>query len=186
LWKASNCLYNFSSSLKLRYKNVWLPRPLKESLTKTSISLELAAHSLFEIVKFGLFEEEGNFTYIVLKLQSDYNLAYNGMIFLLCLFSLFVVYSVFSISVSKRTSEYGILQTLGISEAADWWHLTFGTLDVIFHWISVRMSFRKWCFKPYVSEILYFSSFYKRSISTHHSFQRIFPHGTNHEKGNEC
>ena len=45
--KASNCLYNFSSSLKLRYKNVWLPRPLKESLTKTSISLELAAHSLF-------------------------------------------------------------------------------------------------------------------------------------------
>ena len=68
-------------------------------------------------MKFGLFEEEGNFTYIVLKLQSDYNLAYNGMIFLLCLFSLFVVYSVFSISVSKRTSEYGILQTLGISEA---------------------------------------------------------------------
>lgn len=76
-----------------------------------------APSSISEIVKFGLFEEEGNFTYIVLKLQSDYNLAYNGMIFLLCLFSLFVVYSVFSISVSKRTSEYGILQTLGISEA---------------------------------------------------------------------
>lgn len=71
-----------------------------------------APSSISEIVKFGLFEEEGNFTYIVLKLQSDYNLAYNGMIFLLCLFSLFVVYSVFSISVSKRTSEYGILQTL--------------------------------------------------------------------------
>lgn len=76
-----------------------------------------APSSISEIVKFGLFEEEGNFTYIVLKLQSDYNLAYNGMIFLLCLFSLFIVYSVFSISVSKRTSEYGILQTLGISEA---------------------------------------------------------------------
>lgn len=76
-----------------------------------------APSSISEIVKFGLFEEEGNFTYIVLKLQSDYNLAYNGMIFLLCLFSLFVVYSVFSISVSKRTSEYGMLQTLGISEA---------------------------------------------------------------------
>lgn len=75
-----------------------------------------APSSISEIVKFGLFEEEGNFTYIVLKLQSDYNLAYNGMIFLLCLFSLFVVYSVFSISVSKRTSEYGVLQTLGISE----------------------------------------------------------------------
>ena len=76
-----------------------------------------APSSIYEIVKFGLTNEEGNFTYIVLKLQSDYNLAYNGMIFLLCLFSLFVVYSVFSISVSKRTSEYGMLQTLGISEA---------------------------------------------------------------------
>ena len=76
-----------------------------------------APSSIYEIVKFGLTNEEGNFTYIVLKLQSDYNLAYNGMIFLLCLFSLFVIYSVFSISVSKRTSEYGILQTLGISEA---------------------------------------------------------------------
>ena len=76
-----------------------------------------APSSIYEIVKFGLTNEERNFTYIVLKLQSDYNLAYNGMIFLLCLFSLFVVYSVFSISVSKRTSEYGMLQTLGISEA---------------------------------------------------------------------
>lgn len=76
-----------------------------------------APSSIDEIVKFGLTNEEGNFTYIVLKLQSDYNLAYNGMIFLLCLFSLFVVYSVFSISVSKRTSEYGMMQTLGISEA---------------------------------------------------------------------
>ena len=76
-----------------------------------------APGSIYEIVKFGLTNEEGNFTYIVLKLQSDYNLAYNGMIFLLCLFSIFVVYSVFSISVSRRTSEYGMLQTLGISEA---------------------------------------------------------------------
>ena len=73
--------------------------------------------SIYEIVKFGLTNKEGNFTYIILKLQSDYNLAYNGMIFLLCLFSLFVIYSVFSISVSKRTSEYGMLQTLGISDA---------------------------------------------------------------------
>lgn len=74
-----------------------------------------APGSLYDIVKFGLTNEEGNFTYIVLKLQRDYNLVYNGMIFLLCLFSLFVVYSVFSISVSKRTSEYGILETLGVS-----------------------------------------------------------------------
>lgn len=70
-----------------------------------------------DIVKFALTNEDGNFTYIILKLQSDYNLAYNGMILLLCLFSLFVVYSVFNISVAKRTSEYGILQTLGIRES---------------------------------------------------------------------
>ena len=71
--------------------------------------------SIYDIVKFGLTEEEGNFTYIVLKLQSDYNLVYNGMMILLCLFSIFVVYSVFNISVAKRTSEYGILQILGVS-----------------------------------------------------------------------
>lgn len=72
---------------------------------------------IVDIIKVGLTEGEGNFTYIVLKLQSDYNLAYNGMLLLLCLFSLFIVYSVFNISVSKRTSEYAMLQTLGISES---------------------------------------------------------------------
>lgn len=72
---------------------------------------------IWDIVRFGLTNEEGNFTYIVLKLRSEYNLAYYGMIFLLCLFSLFVIYSVFRISVSKRTSEYAVLQTLGIGDA---------------------------------------------------------------------
>lgn len=75
-----------------------------------------APDSIYDIVKFGLTNEEGNFTYIVLKLQSDYNLAYNGMKILLCLFSIFVVYSVFNISVARRASEYGILQTLGVGE----------------------------------------------------------------------
>lgn len=74
-----------------------------------------APDGIYDIVKFGLTSEEGNLTYIVLKLQSDYNLAYYGMILFLCLFSLFVVYSVFNISVEKRTSEYGILETLGVS-----------------------------------------------------------------------
>ena len=72
--------------------------------------------NVYDTVKFGLTSEEGNFTYIVLQLQSNYNLAYYGMILLLCLFSLFIVYSVFNISVSKRTSEYAMLQTLGVSE----------------------------------------------------------------------
>lgn len=61
-------------------------------------------------------DESGNFTYIILKLQSEYNLAFNGMILLLCVFSLFIINSIFHISVSKRTAEYGMMQTLGISE----------------------------------------------------------------------
>lgn len=95
--------------------------------------------SIADIIKFGL-TEDGNFTYIILKLQSDYNLAYNGMIVLLCLFSLFVIYSVFSISVSKRTSEYGILQTLGISEAQ-----IGGTL-VLELWILFFVGYPLGCF----------------------------------------
>ena len=69
-----------------------------------------------DIVKFALTDESGNFTYIILKLQSEYNLAFNGMILLLCVFSLFIINSIFHISVSKRTAEYGMMQTLGISE----------------------------------------------------------------------
>lgn len=72
--------------------------------------------SIVDIVKFALTDENGNFTYIILKLQSEYNLAFNGMLLLLCIFSLFVIYSIFNISVSKRMAEYGMMQTLGISE----------------------------------------------------------------------
>lgn len=72
--------------------------------------------SIIDIVKFALTDERGNFTYIVLKLQSEYNLAFNGMILLLCVFSLFIINSIFHISVSKRMAEYGMMQTLGISE----------------------------------------------------------------------
>lgn len=72
--------------------------------------------SIYEIVKFGLTNEQGNFTYIVLKLQSEYNLAFHGMLALLCIFSLFIIYSVFNISVSKRIAQYGIMQAMGIEE----------------------------------------------------------------------
>lgn len=74
--------------------------------------------SIMDIIKFALTDEKGNFTYVILKLQSEYNLAFNGMILLLLLFGLFVIYSVFNISVSRRKAEYAVLQTLGISEGA--------------------------------------------------------------------
>lgn len=71
--------------------------------------------SIYDILKFALTDEKGNFTYIVLKLQREYDLAFRGMILLLCAFSLFMIYSIFHISVSRRTAEYGMMQTLGIS-----------------------------------------------------------------------
>ena len=76
------------------------------------------ADSIPDIVRFGLTNEQGNFTYIVLKLESEYNLSYYGMILLLCLFSLFVVYSVFNISASKRTAEYFRRLVLSFSVSA--------------------------------------------------------------------
>lgn len=74
--------------------------------------------SIYHIIKFALTDERGNFTYLILKLQSEYNLAFYAMAAVLILFSLFVIYSVFNISVSKRKAEYAVLQTLGISEGA--------------------------------------------------------------------
>lgn len=91
-----------------------------------------APESIYDIVKFGLTNEEGNFTYIILKLQSDYNLAYHGMILLLCLFSIFVVYSVFHISAAKRASEYGMLQTLGVSGRQLGWTLVLELWTLFF------------------------------------------------------
>ena len=70
---------------------------------------------IYDIIKFGLTNEEGNFTYIILKLQSEYNLAFYGMLLPLCIFSIFIIHSIFSISVSKRSSAYGIMETLCIS-----------------------------------------------------------------------
>ncbi len=72
--------------------------------------------SILDIVKFALTDEQGNFTYIILKLQSDYHLAFYGMLTLLCAAGLFMVYSIFQISVSRRTAEYALMQVLGISE----------------------------------------------------------------------
>lgn len=71
--------------------------------------------SIYEILTFGLTNKQGNFTYIILKLQSEYNLSFYGMLLFLCFFSLFVIYSIFQISVSKRMSQYGVMQAVGIS-----------------------------------------------------------------------
>ena len=71
---------------------------------------------ILDIIHFGLHNKEGNFTYIILKLQSEYHLGFYMMLVFLCIFSILVIYSVFHISVSKRMSQYAILQTLGATE----------------------------------------------------------------------
>lgn len=78
-----------------------------------------APSSIYEIMKFGLTNEEGNFTYIVMKLQSKTTIwLINGMIFLLLSVQpVCSIYVYLTFPYLKRASEYGILQTLGISEA---------------------------------------------------------------------
>ncbi|MBO6164799.1 MAG: FtsX-like permease family protein [Eubacterium sp.] len=69
-----------------------------------------------DIIRFGLTNEYGNLTYIILTLQNEYNLSFYSMIILLSLFGTMVIYSVFNISISRRRAEYAVMQTLGISE----------------------------------------------------------------------
>lgn len=96
--------------------------------------------SIYDIVKFALTDEDGNFTYIILKLKDEYDLAFNGMIGLLLLFALFVIYSVFNISVSGRKAEYALLETLGISEG------TIGGTLVLELWILFFAGYPLGCF----------------------------------------
>lgn len=96
--------------------------------------------SIYDIIKFGLTNKDGNFTYIILKLQQEYQLSFYGMIFFLCFLSLFVIYSVFNISVSKRISEYGIMQTLGISETQ------IGITLVLELWLLFLIGYPLGCF----------------------------------------
>lgn len=71
---------------------------------------------ILETVKFAFTDPEGNFTYLILKLDSDYNLSFYALIVLLGLFGAFVIYSIFNISMTRRTAQYALLNTLGIGE----------------------------------------------------------------------
>lgn len=75
-----------------------------------------APESIFSIINFALTDKHGNFTYIILKLQEAYNLSFYAMLSLLFVFSVLVIYSIFNVSAAKRTSQYGILETLGVEE----------------------------------------------------------------------
>lgn len=113
---------------------------VKENQEVTAYLYGEKPDSIYDIIKFALTNKNGNFTYIILKLQQEYQLSFYGMIFFLCFFSLFVIYSVFNISVSKRISEYGIMQTLGISETQ------IGITLVLELWLLFLIGYPMGCF----------------------------------------
>lgn len=70
--------------------------------------------SFIDHLKFAFTNPEGNFTYLMLVLRDEFGLTVNGVILGLGLFSIFIIYSVFSVNISKRITQYGILKVLGI------------------------------------------------------------------------
>ncbi len=67
------------------------------------------------IIKTGLSLPEGKFTYILSSILRD-NPGTNGNVIsvVLILFSLFIIYSIYRISLQKRITQYGVLNVLGI------------------------------------------------------------------------
>ena len=72
--------------------------------------------SSIDHLKFAFTNPEGNFTYLMLVLRDEFGLTVNGVILGLGLFSIFIIYSVFSVNISKRITQYGILKVLGIGK----------------------------------------------------------------------
>lgn len=72
--------------------------------------------SFIDHLKFAFTNPEGNFTYLMLVLRDEFGLTVNGVILGLGLFSIFIIYSVFSVNISKRITQYGILKVLGIGK----------------------------------------------------------------------
>lgn len=70
----------------------------------------------WDIVRTGLAMPDGKLTYILASMKSNFHLQEKGILWGLGIFSVFIIYSIFNISVLKRISQYGILQTLGVSQ----------------------------------------------------------------------
>lgn len=72
-----------------------------------------------------------NFTTALMYAQEEFNLTVNGVIIILCIFSSFIIYSIFHVSIMKRTSQYGIMEALGIGDK-DIFRLLFMELGLLF------------------------------------------------------
>lgn len=82
-----------------------------------------APADILETIKTGLKYKEAGFPYIWEQLNGNGVLTDKVILAALGLFSAFVIYSLFQISVSKRMSQYSVMQTLGMSD-----NITFGIL----------------------------------------------------------
>lgn len=88
--------------------------------------------SLIDHVKFAFTNPEGNFTYLMLVLRDEFGLTVNGVILGLGLFSIFIIYSIFSVNISKRISQYGILKVLGIGRLKQFSLVLFELWSLLF------------------------------------------------------
>lgn len=75
-----------------------------------------SATLFFNIVKEGMGMPEGKAGYILGSLNESFHLTENAVRIVLAVFAGFIIYSIFSISVWKRISQYGILQVVGVGE----------------------------------------------------------------------
>lgn len=82
-----------------------------------------ARESVIHIIKEGMSLPEGQIVYIWARLNDEYALTAKLISAVLGIFSAFVIFSLFQISLRKRTSQYGVMQVLGMDEKG-----TFGLL----------------------------------------------------------
>lgn len=87
--------------------------------------------SAFQLIKTGLTLSEGKFTYIWAGLNESMNITEKVILLFLGVFGAFVIYSLFQISVVKRTAQYSVMQVLGMEAGKTFWTL-FGELGMIF------------------------------------------------------
>lgn len=82
-----------------------------------------AAGSIVGTIKKGMDLPEGELAYIWGSLNNDYDLSNKLVSMVLSLFSAFIMFSLFQISVRKRIAQYGVMQVLGMDGKG-----TFGLL----------------------------------------------------------
>ena len=69
---------------------------------------------LFYMVEEVLEDEEANFITLLMRLEDGFHMTSGLVAGILAVFSIFIIYSIFHISTSKRQKEYSILQTIGV------------------------------------------------------------------------